>query len=157
LGKLLLRTSDELVAAALCLHHVISSSTWHISSFALSRAASVMATSDNPESSTNSPQDPSQSPSFKRWLYKAGLVTGLAGTKEEQMANLQEYKHNTCEKWKIELMNYSQCLVRLASHPPVLFPFLIVFRCMSFGDFVRSGGDIYAQAPGAVWLPCPSR
>jgi hypothetical protein len=93
-----------------------------------SRAASVMATSDNPEASTNSPQDPSQSPSFKRWLHKAGLVTGLAGTKDEQMANLQEYKHNTCEKWKIELMNYSQCLVRLASHPPVLVPFLIVFR-----------------------------
>jgi inner membrane protease ATP23 len=82
-----------------------------------------MATSNDAGPSTNPPQDPSQSSSFKRWLRKAGLVTGFAGTREEQMANLEEYKHNTCEKWKAELLNYSQCLVRFASHPSfAVFP-----------------------------------
>ena len=76
----------------------------------------------NPGPSTNPPQDSSQSPSFKRWLRKAGLVTGFAGTRDEQMANLEEYKHNTCEMWKTELLNYSQCLVRLASHPLRILP-----------------------------------
>ncbi|KIM82188.1 hypothetical protein PILCRDRAFT_71054 [Piloderma croceum F 1598] len=75
-----------------------------------------MATSNNPGSSTNSPPDPSQSPSFKRWLHKAGLVTGLAGTKDEQMANLEEYKHNTCEKWKTELLNYSPAVTFMLKH-----------------------------------------
>lgn len=74
-----------------------------------------MATSSNAGPSTNPPQDPSRNPSFKRWLHRAGLVTGLSGTKEEQMAHLVDYKHNTCEKWKTELLNYSQCYFVFAS------------------------------------------
>lgn len=70
-----------------------------------------MATSTAGAGPSNAPSEStpdSNSPSFRRWLHKAGLVTGLAGTKSEQMADLEEHKHKTCEKWKIELMNYSQ-------------------------------------------------
>ena len=67
-------------------------------------------------------------PAFKKWLRKAGLVTGLAGTKEEQMAGLEEYKHATCEKWKKELMSYSQYLVRCLTI--VHNPYLIVMQVL---------------------------
>ena len=60
--------------------------------------------------SSPSEPDPTENSAFKKWLRKGGLVTGLAGTKEEQMAGLEEYKHTTCEKWKKELMTYSQYL-----------------------------------------------
>ena len=35
------------------------------------------------------------------------MITGIGGTKEERAVDMEEYHHQTCEKWKKELMTYS--------------------------------------------------
>ena len=54
--------------------------------------------------------EPAESRAFKRWLRKASLVSGigLGLTAEEREHNLEEQKHLMCEKWKTQLMNYSE-------------------------------------------------
>jgi len=74
-----------------------------------------MPSSNNPGSSSN-PQDPSQSPSFKRWLRTVGLVTGLTGTQNEQMVYREEHSHKICEKWKAELVKYSPAVTFMLKH-----------------------------------------
>ncbi|KZP24107.1 hypothetical protein FIBSPDRAFT_785025 [Athelia psychrophila] len=68
----------------------------------------------SPPPSSSAPD--SASPAFRKWLHKAGLVTGLAGTKDEQMADLEAHKHTLCEKWKLELMNYSPAVTFMLKH-----------------------------------------
>lgn len=89
----------------------------HVFLFPPSRTARILicfpasmseSASTSSSSGTSPTPDPTESSAFRKWLRKAGLVTGLAGTREEQMAGLEEYKHTTCEKWKKELMTYSQ-------------------------------------------------
>ena len=47
------------------------------------------------------------------------MITGVGGTKEERTADMEAYHHDTCEKWKNELMTYSQYqwVYRPASFP----------------------------------------
>ena len=67
-----------------------------------------------PNSMTDSSSSPSPSQSastqsdFERWRRRFGYMTGLVGTPEERQADLEQYQGQTCEKWKTELMNYSQ-------------------------------------------------
>ncbi|KAJ3482958.1 hypothetical protein NLI96_g6631 [Meripilus lineatus] len=63
--------------------------------------ATVMSTS---ESSTPSPDDGT----FNRWRRRFSLMTGLGVSEEERMAGLEAHHARTCEKWKRELMHYSQ-------------------------------------------------
>ena len=59
------------------------------------------------ESNAAGPSNPEQ-PTYERWRRKFSMITGLGGTKEERAADMDAYHHQTCEKWKREMMNYSQ-------------------------------------------------
>ena len=59
------------------------------------------------DSNTPGPSNSDQS-TFDRWRRKFSMITGLGGTKEERAADMEEYHHQMCEKWKKELMTYSQ-------------------------------------------------
>lgn len=61
----------------------------------------VMSVGDN----SNSPSDDS---TFNKWRRTFSLITGLGVTEEERLADIDAYHGRTCEKWKRELMNYSQ-------------------------------------------------
>ena len=65
-------------------------------------AASHMDGSSEASSSSNSDQT-----TFNRWRRKFSMITGIGGTKEERAVDMEEYHHQTCEKWKKELMTYS--------------------------------------------------
>ena len=56
-----------------------------------------------PAASGSSPADQSI---FERWRDKFTAMT--IGTPEERKAAMQEHHHKKCEKWKGELMTYSQ-------------------------------------------------
>jgi inner membrane protease ATP23 len=45
---------------------------------------------------------------FDRWRRKFGVITGLGVSDEERRRDLDEFQHERCEKWKQNLMNYSQ-------------------------------------------------
>ena len=36
------------------------------------------------------------------------MITGLGGTQEQREADMEAHRHKKCEKWKRELMTYSQ-------------------------------------------------
>ena len=59
------------------------------------------------ESSTPGPSDVDQS-TFERWRRKFSMITGLGGTQEQREADMEAHHHKKCEKWKRELMTYSQ-------------------------------------------------
>lgn len=51
---------------------------------------------------------PADSSFFQRWQKKFALMTGLGATDEQKTHQLQEGQHQLCEKWKAEMLNYSQ-------------------------------------------------
>lgn len=60
--------------------------------------------------SASNPPTPSSSDAstFERWRRKFSMITGVGGTKDERAAEMDANHHTTCEKWKRELMTYSQ-------------------------------------------------
>lgn len=61
----------------------------------------------NGDSSTPAPSTADQ-PTYERWRRKFSVITGLGGTKEERATDMEALHHSRCEKWKQELMAYSQ-------------------------------------------------
>ncbi|OBZ79176.1 Mitochondrial inner membrane protease ATP23 [Grifola frondosa] len=104
--------------------------------------------SSDPSSSSTPSSDTS---TYERWRRRFSLITGLGGTKEERMTDMEEYHRQTCEKWKRELMNYSPAVVFMLKHLKlsgcdVSSADLICSPC----DFTRSGG--FSPEAGAVVL-----
>ena len=64
----------------------------------------------SPESSASSSSSQSSSSNsiFKRWSKTFGVITGIGMTEEERTAELEAHHGRTCDKWKREMMNYSQ-------------------------------------------------
>ncbi|GBE77528.1 peptidase M76 family-domain-containing protein [Sparassis latifolia] len=80
---------------------------------------------------------------FERWRRKFALMTGLGGSQEERLADLEEHHHRTCEKWKRELMNYSPAVVFMLKHLrlsgcPVSSENIVCTPC----DYNRAGGFV---------------
>jgi len=55
------------------------------------------------------PPPPPENSAFERWRRKVALMTGLGGTEAERLRDVEEFQSRTCEKWKVQLMNYSSC------------------------------------------------
>lgn len=45
---------------------------------------------------------------FDKWRKRFSVITGVGLTEQERLAGLQEQHGRICEKWKKEMMNYSQ-------------------------------------------------
>ncbi|KAI0778690.1 peptidase M76 family-domain-containing protein [Trametes elegans] len=69
---------------------------------------------DTPSSS--SVPTTSDLPTYERWRRKFSMITGLGGTKEERAVDMEAYHHQTCEKWKRELMTYSPAVIFMMKH-----------------------------------------
>lgn len=96
------------------------------------------------------PLSPSDSSAFEKWRRKAALVTGLGVTEQERMRAVEEFQTKTCEKWKLNLMHYSQ--FGASQIPPADVspgsPCLALW-CL---DLTRPGCRIYAQASQTCWV-----
>lgn len=58
-----------------------------------------------PDAASSSSSDQT---TFNRWRRKFSMITGIGGTKEERATDMDAYHHEMCEKWKKDLMTYSQ-------------------------------------------------
>lgn len=54
--------------------------------------------------------DDSDSSVFERWQRAFADMTGVGQTAEQKADRLAEHQHRSCEKWKNELVTYSQSL-----------------------------------------------
>ena len=57
------------------------------------------------ESQPSPPSDPGL---FDRWRKRFAFMTGLGITENEKFTMVNDMQGSKCEKWKREMMNYSQ-------------------------------------------------
>ncbi|KIP11769.1 hypothetical protein PHLGIDRAFT_99235 [Phlebiopsis gigantea 11061_1 CR5-6] len=110
--------------------------------------------SDNSPPPSSGPSSSNQG-TFERWRRRFSAITGVGMSEQERRADLQVYQHETCEKWKRELMSNSPgvtfMLENLKRNGCDVKPENIICApCIS----VRSGG--FSPDAGAITL-CEER
>lgn len=99
-----------------------------------------------PTKAATTPPTGSESTAFERWRRRAALLTGVGGTEEDRLRDIQEFQSQTCDKWKTHLMHYSPWPA------PVLLVVASSLRNLYTSCGARSVGGVHAEASQAVWM-----
>ena len=73
----------------------------------LATATTTVMASEPLQPSTST--SPAEDKNFQSWRRKFSLLTGLGLSEEDKAERVMDAHRNQCEKWKFELLHYSQC------------------------------------------------